>query len=99
MNIETAREQMVEQQVHAWDVFDERGLAAMRHVRREHFAPAPYGEVAFADASIPLPQGQSMLPAKIQGRILEALAVNPADIALEIGAGSGYLTACLGLLA
>jgi protein-L-isoaspartate(D-aspartate) O-methyltransferase len=99
MNIETARAQMVEQQVHAWDVFDERVLAAMRHVRREHFAPAPYGEVAFADASIPLPQGQSMLPAKIQGRILEALAVNPADIALEIGAGSGYLTACLGQLA
>lgn len=99
MNIETARAQMVEQQVHAWDVFDERVLTAMRHVRREQFAPAPYGEVAFADAPIPLPQGQSMLPAKIQGRILEALAVNPADIALEIGAGSGYLTACLGQLA
>jgi protein-L-isoaspartate(D-aspartate) O-methyltransferase len=99
MNIETARQQMVEQQVHAWDVFDERVLAAMRQVRREHFTPAPYGEVAFADASIPLPQGQSMLPAKIQGRILDALAVNPADIALEIGAGSGYLTACLGQLA
>lgn len=99
MNIETAREQMIEQQVHAWDVFDERVLATMRQVRREQFAPPPYREIAFADASIPLPLGQSMLPAKIQGRILQALAVNPADIALEIGAGSGYLTACLGQLA
>ena len=99
MNIETAREQMVEQQVHAWDVFDERVLATMRRVRREDFAPAPFGDVAFADASIPLPHGQSMLPAKIHGRILQALATTPADIALEIGTGSGYLSACLGQLA
>lgn len=99
MNIEFAREQMVEQQVHAWDVFDDRVLAAMREVRREEFAPAPYSEVAFADAPIPLPRGQTMLPAQIQGRILQALAVKPADIALEIGAGSGYLSACLGRLA
>lgn len=99
MNIELAREQMIEHQVHAWDVFDERVLAAMREVRREEFAPAPYGAVAFADAAIPLPHGQLMLPAKIQGRILEALAPNPSDVALEIGAGSGYLSACLGRLA
>jgi protein-L-isoaspartate(D-aspartate) O-methyltransferase len=99
MNIDWARDQMVEHQVHAWDVFDERVLATMRRVRREHFAPAPYQEVAFADAPIPLPQRQSMLPAKVHGRILQALAVNPADIALEIGAGSGYLSACLGQLA
>jgi protein-L-isoaspartate(D-aspartate) O-methyltransferase len=99
MNVEWARDQMVEQQVHAWDVFDERVLATMRRVRREDFAPAPFGDIAFADAPIPLPQRQSMLPAKVQGRILQALAVNPADIALEIGAGSGYLSACLGHLA
>jgi protein-L-isoaspartate(D-aspartate) O-methyltransferase len=99
MNIELAREQMVEQQVHAWDVFDERVLTTMRQVRREQFTPSALREVAFADAPIPLPQGQTMLPAKLHGRILQALAVNPADIALEIGAGSGYLSACLGKLA
>ena len=98
MNIELAREQMIEQQVHAWDVFDERVLSTMRQIRREQFAPAPYGEVAFADAVIPLARGQVMLPAKIQGRILQALAPNPGDIALEVGAGSGYLSACLGRL-
>lgn len=98
MNIEFAREQMVERQVRAWEVFDERVLTTMREVRREQFAPAPYNSVAFADTSIPLPQGQSMLPANIQGRILQALAPEPSDIALEIGAGSGYLSACLGRL-
>src|SRR5688500_8713004 len=52
MNIELAREQMIEQQVHAWDVFDERVLTTMRQVRREQFAPSPYGDIAFADAPI-----------------------------------------------
>lgn len=99
MNIELAREQMIEQQVHAWDVFDERVLDTMRDVRREQFAPTPFSEIAFADAPIPLPHGQSMLPAKIQGRILQALAPAAADVALEIGTGSGYLAACLGRLA
>jgi protein-L-isoaspartate(D-aspartate) O-methyltransferase len=99
MNIEAARDQMIEQQVRAWDVFDERVLTTMRQIPRELFAPRPYRGVAFADAQIPLPNGQSMLPAKLQGRILQALALGPEDVALEIGAGSGYLTACLGRLA
>ena len=99
MNIEAAREQMIEQQVHAWDVFDERVLTTMRQVPRELFAPGPYRNLAFADAPIPLPHGQSMLPAKVHGRILQALAIGPADVALEVGAGSGYLTACMGKLA
>lgn len=98
MNIEVAREQMIEQQVRTWDVFDENVLETLRQVRREQFAPAPFRDVAFADTKIPLPHGQSMLPAKIHGRILQALAAGPDDVALEIGAGSGYLSACLGLL-
>jgi protein-L-isoaspartate(D-aspartate) O-methyltransferase len=98
MNIETARNQMIEQQVHTWDVFDERVLDAMREIKRELFVPASYRSVAFADSPIPLAQGQHMLPPKVQGRILQALALNPGDVALEVGAGSGYLTACLGRL-
>jgi protein-L-isoaspartate(D-aspartate) O-methyltransferase len=98
MNIEHARQQMVEQQVHTWDVFDERVLNAMREVPRETFVPADYREVAFADSPIPLPEGQWMLPPKVHGRILQALEPQPADVALEIGAGSGYLSACLGKL-
>jgi protein-L-isoaspartate(D-aspartate) O-methyltransferase len=98
MNIELAREQMIEQQVHAWDVFDERVLAVMREIRREQFAPLRYRDVAFADSPIPLPHGQSMLPAKIQGRILQALSLGPEDVVLEVGTGNGYLAACMGRL-
>jgi protein-L-isoaspartate(D-aspartate) O-methyltransferase len=98
MNIEAARNQMIEQQVHTWDVFDERVLKAMGDIKRELFVPDAYRDVAFADSLIPLPHGQQMLSPKIQGRILQTLELNPSDVALEIGAGSGYLTACLSRL-
>jgi protein-L-isoaspartate(D-aspartate) O-methyltransferase len=99
MNIEVARQQMIEQQVRAWDVFDDRVLAVMRELPRERFAPPRFRDVAHADSPIPLAHGQRMLPASIHGRMLQALAITPGDLALEIGAGSGYLTACLGRLA
>jgi protein-L-isoaspartate(D-aspartate) O-methyltransferase len=98
MNIEYARQQMIEQQVHTWDVFDERVLTAMRAVPREAFVPADYRDVAFADGMIPLPEGQWMLPPKVHGRILQALQPRAEELTLEIGAGSGYLSACLGKL-
>lgn len=98
MNIEAARNQMIEQQVHTWEVFDEHVLDAMRRVPRELFMPAAYRDVAFADAPIPLAHGQSVLSPKIQGRILQALALNPGDVSLEVGSGSGYLTACMAKL-
>jgi len=96
---DTARMQMVEQQVHTWDVFDERVLDTMRKVKREQFAPRRFGELAFADTPIPLGHGQHMLAPKVDGRILQALEVKPTDVALEIGTGSGFLAACLGRLA
>ena len=99
MNIELARQQMVEQQVNTWDVFDERVLAVMQEVRRERFTPPAWEAVAFADADIPLAHGQVMLPPKIHGRILQALNPGADDVALEIGTGSGYLAACMGRLA
>lgn len=98
MNTAVIRNQMVDQQVRTWDVFDERVLTAMREVQREAFVPADLRSVAFADTVIPLPAGQRMLPANIHGRILQALDLEPTDVALEVGAGSGYLTACLAKL-
>jgi protein-L-isoaspartate(D-aspartate) O-methyltransferase len=98
MNFEAAREQMIEQQVRAWDVFNDDVLNAMREVRREDFVTKGLHNVAFADSSIPLPHGQTMLSPSVHGRILQALAVTPNEIVLEIGAGSGYLSACLGRL-
>lgn len=99
MNTEALREQMIEQQVRAGEVLDERVLDAMREIRREVFAPKAYRQVAYADASIPIAHGQSMLPPMIHGRILQALATSPEDVGLLVGTGTGYLAACLGKLA
>lgn len=96
---DSVRAQMVEQQVHTWDVFDERVLDVMRRVKREQFAPRRFGELALADTPIPLGHGQHMLAPKVDGRILQALEIKPTDVALDVGTGSGFLAACLGRLA
>ena len=98
MDIEAARQQMVDQQVRAWDVLDPRVLEALTRVPRERFVPAAYRELAFADAPIPLAEGQSMLAPKIDGRILQACDVAPGDSIIEVGTGSGFLAACLATL-
>jgi len=90
-----AREQMIEQQVRAWHVLDEGVLAVLREVPREHFVPADQRFLAFADVPIPLSKGQHMLRPSVAGRLLQALELRKADRVLEVGAGSGYLTACL----
>jgi protein-L-isoaspartate(D-aspartate) O-methyltransferase len=94
-----ARQQMVDQQIRTWEVLDPRVLDVFSRVPREAFVPPKYRELAFADASIPIGLGQSMLAPKIQGRILQALSLIAADRVLEIGSGTGYLAACLSLLA
>jgi len=99
MNVELARRQMIEQQVRAWSVLDDHVLGAMAQVRRELFVPASFRELAFADTNIPLGHGQSMLAPKVEGRILQALELSAEDDVLEVGAGSGFLAACLARLA
>jgi len=93
-----ARQQMVDQQIRTWEVLDPRVLDVFSMVPREAFVPPEYRELAFADAPLPIGLGQSMLPPKIQGRILQALSVAPSDSVLEVGSGTGYLAACLSLL-
>jgi len=95
----TARRQMVDQQIRTWEVLDPRVLDVFSVVPREAFVPPEYRELAFADVPIPIGLGQSMLAPKIQGRILQALGVMGSDSVLEVGSGSGYLAACLSLLA
>lgn len=95
---EAAREQMVEQQVRAWDVPDERILETLRLVPRERFVPERWRELAFADCELPLPCGKHMLRPMLVGRLLQMLAVRPGEQALEIGTGSGYVSACLAYL-
>jgi protein-L-isoaspartate(D-aspartate) O-methyltransferase len=96
--IEQARFNMIEQQIRPWDVLDQQVLDTMNAIPREHFVPERYRSLAFADTSIPLGHGQVMMAPKLEGRLLQALAITPTDRILEIGTGSGYLTACLASL-
>ena len=98
MDTLAARQQMVDQQIRTWEVLDPRVLDAFSRVPREAFVPPEYRELAFADAQIPIGYGQSMLAPKLQGRILQALGVSATDSTLEVGSGTGYLSACLSLL-
>ena len=90
-----AREQMIEQQVRAWDVLDTRVLEVMRRVPRERFVPEEQRYRAYADAEVPLARGQHMLRPSVAGRLLQALLPEPGERVLEVGAGSGFLSACL----
>src|ERR1700744_1781696 len=98
MQTDLAREQMIEQQLRTWDVFDERTLDAVRAVAREQFVPPAWKELAWADTDIALPHGKRMLRPMLAGRILQELALRGGEEIVEIGTGSGYLTACLGSL-
>jgi len=99
LDTDFARRQMIEQQVRAWAVLDAAVLETMERVPREAFVPPAYRDVAFADMAVPLGHGQHMLQPKLEGRILQALELNPDDAVLEVGTGSGYFAACLGALA
>jgi protein-L-isoaspartate(D-aspartate) O-methyltransferase len=92
-----AREQMVAQQIRAWDVLDDGILELFRRLPRESFVPAAYRDAAYADFPIPLGDGQHMLAPSLAGRLLQALDVQPGERVLEIGTGSGFLSACLAL--
>ena len=95
MNSELARQKMVEQQVRVWDVSNQKVLTVLGNVAREEFVPAGCEDVAYADTEIPLPHGQVILRPIIEGRLLQALALKDRDQVLEIGTGTGFLTACL----
>jgi len=95
MNLQQARSNMIEQQVRPWDVLDQRVLDVLEAVPREDFVSEEHRALAFSDFQLPIGFGQTLLKPIIEGRLLQALSVQAADSVLEIGAGSGYLTACL----
>jgi protein-L-isoaspartate(D-aspartate) O-methyltransferase len=99
MNIEHARQQMVQQQVRTWAVFDAAILKVLSSVPREQFVLPGLEPLAFAETELPLRHGQLMMTPNVEGRMLQALEIKPSDHALEIGTGSGFITACLARLA
>ncbi len=94
-NVEQARFNMIEQQIRPWNVGDPDVLDLLSSVKREDFVPLAQKSLAFADLSIALPGGQSMLPPRVQARLLQDATVQPTDKVLEIGTGSGYMAALL----
>jgi len=99
MNFEQARQNMVKQQVRPWAVLDPRILATLNALPRENFVPAEFRQLAYADIEIPIGHGQSMMKPVVEGRLLQALAIQGTETVLEVGTGSGYLTACMAKLA
>ena len=100
VDFERARYNMIEQQIRPWDVLDQRVLDVITGLPREAFVPEKYkSTLAFSDICIPLEHGEYMMPPKLEGRLLQTLDLHPTDKVLEIGTGSGYLTACLARLA
>jgi len=104
-NLEQARSNMVEQQVRTWDVLDQSVLDLLLQVKREDFVPAAYRRLAFADMEIPLKltaadgvavgfdSGESMFAPKTEARFLQEVALKPHEQVLEVGTGSGFMTA------
>lgn len=99
MNIEQARLNMIEQQIRTWEVLDQAVLDLVASVPREQFVPDAFRALAFADTNIPLGHGEVMMAPKVEARMLQALTIQPEDRVLEVGTGSGYVTALLSRVA
>ena len=95
VDIEQARFNMIEQQIRTWEVLDQDVLDLLLAVRREDFVPAAYRLLAFADLEIPLGDGERMWAPRMEARVIQELKLRPRESVLEIGTGSGYLTALL----
>lgn len=99
MDIEKARFNMIEQQIRTWEVLDPVVLDLLTRMKREDFVPPVYRSLAFVDMAIPLGNGDAMWEPKLEARVLQAVAIKRSDRVLEVGTGSGYLTALMASLA
>jgi len=98
-HLDQCRYNMVEQQVRPWDVLDNKVLNTLEQIPRDQYVPSQYANLAYADTAIPLNDQQKMMHPILEGRLLQLLDIQPEDNVLEIGTGSGFVTACLANLA
>jgi protein-L-isoaspartate(D-aspartate) O-methyltransferase len=94
-----AHHNMVEQQMRPWEILDSKVLSAFTDIPRENFVSQAQKPLAYADIQLPIGHGQKMLEPKVEGRMLQALEIKPTDRVLEVGTGSGFVTALLASLA
>jgi len=99
VDFEQARFNMVEQQIRTWEVLDPSVLHLLTHIRREEYVPQQYRNLAFADMEIPLGFGEFMLAPKLEARLVQEAGLLDEDRVLEVGTGSGYVTALMASLA
>ncbi len=99
MNLQQARSNMIEQQVRPWDVLDQRVLDVLAEMPRDAFVAEEHRQLAYSDYELPIGHGQRMFKPVVEGRLLQSLQLANTDSVLEIGAGSGYVTACIARLA
>jgi protein-L-isoaspartate(D-aspartate) O-methyltransferase len=95
LDVERARFNMVEQQIRPWEVLDQRVLDLLSEMKREEFVPPQYRSLAFVDMEIPIGHGEKMLAPRMEARMLQELVLKTTDRVLEVGTGSGYMTALL----
>jgi len=99
MNLDQARFFMVEQQIRPWDVLDPKILDLLMDTPRHLFVTESQTELAYTDIELPIGQGEVMMAPKVEGKLLQALDIDEEDSVLEIGTGSGFLTALMAKLA
>ncbi|SMN15203.1 Protein-L-isoaspartate O-methyltransferase [uncultured Candidatus Thioglobus sp.] len=98
MDISQARKNAIDNQIRPWGGLNYIANNALRDIPRENFVPDKYKNLVFADIEIPLTDKAKMLSPKVEGRLLDALKIKKNETVLEVGTGSGYLTAVLSKL-
>ena len=97
-DLRAPRDNMIERQIRAWEVLDERVLALYREIPREEFVPPENRDLAYCDAAMPVGFGQSALEPKLEARMLQEMNLQGNERVLHVGTGSGFFAALLGRL-
>ncbi|CAK0777875.1 protein-L-isoaspartate(D-aspartate) O-methyltransferase [Gammaproteobacteria bacterium] len=99
VNLDLARFNMVNQQIRPWEVLDPQVVEVLEKVPRERFVPSGYRNLAFSAIEIPIGHGERTMFPAVEGRMLQSLAIGASDMVLEVGTGTGFITALLARLA